>query len=120
MALNFLFGLLELGCGYSAGGVVAVLCLRLAIIVSLTAFLFISLDDRIHRIMDPLALGLYTVSSATDRLVLFSVISGSLVVRCTIHSGRSNKVMQATFSEHARHTKRIARFRPVNPSITSA
>lgn len=80
LALNFLFGLLELGCGYSAGGVVAVLCLRLAIIVSLTAFLFISLDDRIHKIMDPLALGLYTVSNAIDRLVLFSVISGSLVV----------------------------------------
>ena len=62
MALHLLFGSLELICGYTAGAVMGVLCLRLAIMVSLTTFSWITLDKKFHKIMDALTLGFYTVS----------------------------------------------------------
>lgn len=61
MALHLLFGSLELVCGYTAGVVMWVLALRLAIMVSLTAFSWMTLDKKFHRVMDALALGFYTV-----------------------------------------------------------
>lgn len=61
MALHLLFGSLELMCGYTEGAVMAVLYLRLAVMISLTAFSWMTLDKKFHRIMDPLALGFYTV-----------------------------------------------------------
>lgn len=62
-----LFGTLELLLGYSAGVVMAVLCLRLAIIVSLTVFSWMTLDKKFHKVMDPLTLGVYTVSTESAR-----------------------------------------------------
>ncbi|CAB1117779.1 unnamed protein product [Ectocarpus sp. CCAP 1310/34] len=49
MALHLLFGSLELTCGYTAGAVMGVLCLRLAIMVSLTGFSWMTLDKKFHR-----------------------------------------------------------------------
>ena len=62
MALHLFFGFLELTCGYTAGAVMGVLCLRLAIMISLTAFSWMTLDKKFHRVMDALTLGFYTVS----------------------------------------------------------
>lgn len=61
MALNLGFGLIEVLFGYTAGAVMAILCLRLAITLSLTMFSWLTLDKKFHRNMDPLALGFYTV-----------------------------------------------------------
>lgn len=70
MALHLLFGSLELVCGYTAGAVMWVLALRLAIMVSLTAFSWMTLDKKFHRVMDALALGFYMVSHVgSDSLV---------------------------------------------------
>ncbi|CAN0073866.1 unnamed protein product [Ectocarpus sp. 6 AP-2014] len=63
MALHLLFGSLELTCGYTAGAVMGVLCLRLAIMVSLTGFSWMTLDKKFHRVMDPLTLGFYMLNS---------------------------------------------------------
>ncbi|CAM9853382.1 unnamed protein product, partial [Scytosiphon promiscuus] len=63
MALHLLFGSLELVCGYTAGAVMWVLALRLAIMVSLTAFSWMTLDKKFHRVMDALALGFYMLNS---------------------------------------------------------
>lgn len=62
MALHLLFGSLELICGYTEGAVMGVLCLRLAIMVSLTVFSLMTLDANFHKIMDALTLGVYTAS----------------------------------------------------------
>lgn len=62
MALNLVFGALELIFGYSAGAVMAVLCLRLMILVNLTVFSSLTLAKKFHRIMDPSTLGCYIVS----------------------------------------------------------
>ncbi|CAN0209713.1 unnamed protein product, partial [Laminaria digitata] len=61
MVLNLVFGFMEILCGYTAGAVMAVLFLRLAITLSLTIFSWLTLDRKFHRVMDPLALGFYTV-----------------------------------------------------------
>ena len=86
MALHLLFGSLELLCGYTAGAVMGVLGLRLAIMVSLTAFSWMTLDKKFHKIMDALTLGFYTVSQSgsyprrNGLRVMFGVV---LVCRCT-------------------------------------
>lgn len=86
MALHLLFGSLELLCGYTAGAVMGVLGLRLAIMVSLTAFSWMTLDKKFHKIMDALTLGFYTVSQSgsyprcNGLRVVFGVV---LVCRCT-------------------------------------
>lgn len=95
MALHLLFGSLELICGYTAGAVMGVLCLRLAIMVSLTAFSWMTLDKKFHRVMDALTLGFYTVSRLVSWLLCGALVGGCLLmafaavfgVCCTVGSG---------------------------------
>ena len=61
MTLHALFGSLELMNGYTAGVVVTVLFLRLAIMASLAIFAWMTFDKRFRSIMDPLVLGNYMV-----------------------------------------------------------
>ncbi len=70
MALHLFFGFLELTCGYTAGAVMGVLCLRLAIMISLTTFSWMTLDKKFHRVMDALTLGFYTVSKPAGCLAV--------------------------------------------------
>lgn len=70
IALNLLFGALELIYGYSAGTVIAVLCLRLTILVNLTVLSSITLSTTFHKIMDPSTVGCYTVSFGRVRVYL--------------------------------------------------
>lgn len=76
MALHLLFGSLELVCGYTAGAVMGVLCLRLAIMVSLTAFSWMTLDKKFHRVMDALTLGFYSVGQLA--LCRGSLVAGAV------------------------------------------
>lgn len=62
MVLNLFFGIIELGFRYSAGAVVAVLCLRLAIMMTLSTFFWGTFDKKFHKVMDPVTLALYMVS----------------------------------------------------------
>lgn len=73
LALNVVFGTLELAFDFSAGAVAALLCLRLAIVASLAVFYWVTVDTRFHQVMDELALGIYTVRSRACSLTPFSL-----------------------------------------------
>ena len=86
MALILLFGSLELIFGYTAGAVMPILFLRLAIMLSLTTFSWMTLGKKFHKIMDPVALAFYTVRAIVFKQSAAVCVNACVCVRACVRA----------------------------------